>query len=73
MGKKKRSQLERGKQHMGKLTGKGKHKVTVENHPHTNISKEATMTRGEYKRRKWKIHLKLRGQQLKTILYINTP
>ena len=30
---------------MRKLTGKGKHTVKVGNHPHTNISKRATMRR----------------------------
>ena len=51
---------------MGKLTGKGKHKVVVGNHPHTTISKSATMRRGEYKCRKWELHVKLRDQKLKT-------
>ena len=56
---------------MGKLTGKGKHKVKVGNYPHTNmISKPATVRRGEYKCRKWEMHLKLRDEQLKTSLYI---
>ena len=44
---------------MGKLTGKGKHTV-----------KTGIMRRGEYKCRKWELHLKLRHQQLKTTLYI---
>ena len=44
--KKKRSQLETRKSQMGKLTGKGKHKVTVGNQPQTNmISKPATVRR----------------------------
>ena len=30
---------------MGKLTGKGKHTVKVKIHPHTNISKLATVRR----------------------------
>ena len=39
---KKRPQLETKKLQMGKLTGKGKEKVKVGNHPHTNmISKPA--------------------------------
>ena len=39
-----RPQLETRKSQVGKLTGKGKHKVVVKNHPHTNmISKPATM------------------------------
>ena len=56
---------------MGKLTGKGKHTVKAGNHPYTSmISKPATMRKGEYKCRKWELHLKLRDQQLKTNLYI---
>ena len=56
---------------MGKLTGKGKHTVKVGNHPQTNmISKTATVSRGEYKCRKWELHLKLRDQQLKITSYI---
>ena len=55
---------------MGKLTSKGKHKVIVGNHPHTDmISELATMRSGEYKGRKWELHLKLKDQQLKTTLY----
>ena len=34
------------------------------------ISKPATMRRGEYKRKKCTLHLKLRDQQIKTTLYI---
>ena len=56
---------------MEKLTSTGKHKVKAGNHPHTNmISKPATMRRGEYKCRKWELHLKLRDQQLTTTSYI---
>ena len=56
---------------MGKLTSKGKHTVKARNDPYTNtVSKTATMSRGEYKCRKWELHLKLRDQQLKTTLYI---
>ena len=56
---------------MGKLTGKGKHTVNVGNHPHTNIiSKPAIIRGGEYKCRIFDIHLKLRDQQLKTIMYV---
>ena len=56
---------------MGKLTGKGKHTVKEGHHPYTNmISKPAIMRRGEYKCRKWELNLKLRDQQLKTIMYI---
>ena len=56
---------------MRKLTCKGKYMVKVGNHPHINmISKPATMRRGDYKCRKWELHLKLRDQQFKTTLYI---
>ena len=55
---------------MGKLTSKGKHTVKVGNHPHTNlISKLVIMRGGEYKCRIFEMHLKLRDQQLKTIMY----
>ena len=55
---------------MGKLTGKGKHRVKVENYSHTNmISKPVIVRRGEYKCRLLEMHLKLRDQQLKTISY----
>ena len=68
---KKRSQLERRKLQMGKLTSKGKHTVKVGNNLHTNmISKPAIMRRGEYKCRILEMHLKLRDQQLKTIFFI---
>lgn len=37
---------------MEKLTSKGKHKVKVRNHPHTNmVSKQAIMRQGEHKGR----------------------
>ena len=56
---------------MEKLTGKGKHRVKVGSHPHTNmISKPAVVRRGEYKCRILEMHLRLRDHQLKTILYI---
>ena len=56
---------------MGKLTGKSKNTVKAGNHPHTNmISKPAAMRRGEYKCRKWELHLKLRDQQLTTNLCV---
>ena len=56
---------------MGKLTGKGKHTGQVGNRPHTNmISKPVTVTGGGYKCRIFEMHLKLRYQQLKTIMYI---
>ena len=56
---------------MEKLTGKGKHTVKVGNNPHTNmISRPAIMRRGEHKCRILEKHLKLKDQQLKTILFI---
>ena len=56
---------------MEKLTGKGKHTVKVGNRPHTNmISKSSIVRRGEHKCRILKMHLKLKDQQLKTILFI---
>ena len=56
---------------MGKLTSKGKHAVKVENRPHANkISKPAVMRIGEYTFRILEMHLKIRDQQLKAILYI---
>ena len=56
---------------MEKFTSKGKHTVKVENHPHKNmISKPAIMRRGEYKCRILEMYLKLKDQQLKTILFI---
>ena len=55
---------------MEKLTSKGKHTVKVGNHPHTNmISKSAIMRKGEYKYRILEMHLKLKDQQLKTVLF----
>ena len=57
---------------MEKLTSKGKHTVKVGNLPHTNmISKPATVRRGGYKCRVLEMHLKLKDQQLKTILFIH--
>ena len=56
---------------MGKLTSTGKRTVKVGDHPHTNmISKQAIVKRGKYKCRILGMHLKLRDQQLKTILCI---
>ena len=67
----KRPQLETRKLWMEKLTGKGKHTVKVGNNPHTNmISRPAIMRRGEHKCRILEKHLKLKDQQLKTILFI---
>ena len=55
---------------MGKFTGKGNYTVKAGNHPHTNmIPKPVTVRGGEYKCRIFKMHLKLRDQQLKTIMY----
>ena len=54
-----------------KLTSKGKHKVMVGNHLHTNmIAKPAIVKRGEHKYRILEMHLKLKDQQLNTILLI---
>ena len=54
---------------MGKLTGKDKHTIKVGNHPHANISSKPVMVReGEYKARIFEMHLKLREQQLITIM-----
>ena len=56
---------------MEKLTGKGKHTVKIGNHLHTNtMSKPAIVRRGEHKCRILEMHLKLKDQQLKTILFI---
>ena len=55
---------------MEKFTGKGKHTLQVGNHPHTNISRLAIVTRGDHKYRILEMHLKLKDQQLKTILFI---
>ena len=57
---------------MGKLTSKGKHTVKLGNHPHINmISKPAIVRRGEHKRKMLEMHLKLKDQQLKTLLFIH--
>ena len=54
-----------------KLTSKGKHTVKVGSYLHTNmISKPATVKRGEHKGKILEMHLKLKEQQLKTILFI---
>ena len=51
---------------MGKIIDKGRHTVKIGNHQHINmLSKAATMKRGEYRGRKWELHLKLKEQQLK--------
>ena len=55
---------------MEKLTCKGKHIVKVGNYPYTNMtSKPAIMRRGEQNCRILEIHWKLKGHQLKTILF----
>ena len=57
---------------MGKLTSKGKHKIKVGNQQQTiMISKAAIMRKVERECRILKKHLKLKDQQLKTILYID--
>ena len=55
---------------MEKLTGKGKHIVRERNYLHTNISKPSIVRRGEHKCRTLEMHLKLKDQQLKTILFL---
>ena len=55
---------------MEKLTRKGKHTVRERNYLHTNISKPATVRRGEHKCRTLEMHLKLKDQQRKTILFL---
>ena len=56
---------------MTRLSSKGIHTVKTGNHPHTNmLPKPEIGRRGEYKFRILGIYLPLRGQQLKTILYI---
>ena len=67
---KKCPKVETRKLRMGKLTSKGKHTVKVGNHLHINMISKPAIIRGQYKCRKWEMHLKLRDQQLKTILYI---
>ena len=70
--KKKRSKLETTKLQMGKLIHKGKYTVKAGHHPHTNmISKQAIMGREEeVQSRILEMQLKLRDQQLKTVLYV---
>ena len=52
-----------------KAHGKSKYKINVGNCPLTNISKLASMRRGEDKCGTLKMHLKFRGQQSETILH----
>jgi len=40
---------------MGKLTIKGKHRVKVGNHPHTNMTLKPAIMRGEYECRIFEI------------------
>ena len=69
--KKKKPQLETKILQMAKLTGKGIHILKIRNHPHANmLPKPEIMRKGEYNCRTLEMHLQLRGQQLKTILYI---
>ena len=57
---------------MTRLTSKGIHTVKIGSHPCTIIPpKSEIMRRGGYKCRTLEMHLQLRDQQLKTILYIN--
>ena len=55
---------------MKKLTGKGKDNLKLGNHSLTNISKLASMRKGEVKCRILQMHLKLRDQQAETILHM---
>ena len=56
---------------MGELISKGKHTVKAGNYTNKNtVSKPIIMRGGEYKYRIFKMHLKLRVQQLKTIMYM---
>ena len=69
---KKRPLPETRKLWMEKLASKGKHKVKVRNHPHTNmVSKQAIMRQGEHKGRILEMDLKLKGQPLDRILFIH--
>ena len=56
---------------MEKLMSKGKHTVKVGNHLQTNmISKPDTVGRGQHKCRILEVHLKLKDQQFKILLFI---
>ena len=55
---------------MRKLTGKGRHITRAGNNSHTNTTSKQAKMRREHKCRILEIHLKLREQQLKTILYV---
>ena len=72
--KKKSTHLEARKLPTQKLTRKGKHTLKVGNQPRTDmISKPATLRRGGYKCRISEVQLKLKEQQLKTMLFIYGP
>ena len=55
---------------MRKLTGKGRHITRAGNNSHTNTTSKQAKMRREHKCRILEIHLKLREEQLKTILYV---
>ena len=56
---------------MGNFFGTGKHTIKIGIHLNKNmISKLAIVTRGEHKFRIMGMHLELKGQQLKNILFI---
>ena len=55
---------------MEKLTSIGKHKIKVGNHLHTNMTSKPAIVRREHKCRILEMHLKLKDQQLKKILFI---
>ena len=56
---------------MTRLTSKGIYTVKIRNHPCTIMPpKSEIMRRGGYKCRTLEMHLQLRDQQLKTILYM---
>ena len=55
---------------MGKVISKEKHTVRVEIHPYTKMIRKPKTRRREYKHQKWELHLKLRDQQLETILHM---
>ena len=57
---------------MKRLTSKDIYTVKIQNHPHAIVSSNSEiMRRGGYKGRTLEMHLQLREQQLKTILYID--
>ena len=56
---------------MTRLTSKGIYTVKIQNHPCTIMPpKSEILRKGGYKCRTLEVHLQLRDQQLKTILYI---